>query len=114
MQSCREALDKLDRAEGTNASLLMARYLRTQRSEDDSADAKKLFDDMRSAAKRVEPLYKLAFDRRDKALGDIDASSKCFETSGPMIIGLGGSNVLETGLTLNPTYGTPMIPGSSL
>ena len=31
-----------------------------------------------------------------------------------MIIGLGGENVLETGLTLNHTYGTPMIPGTAL
>jgi CRISPR type III-B/RAMP module RAMP protein Cmr6 len=31
-----------------------------------------------------------------------------------MIIGLGGENVLETGITLHHTYGTPVIPGSAL
>jgi CRISPR type III-B/RAMP module RAMP protein Cmr6 len=31
-----------------------------------------------------------------------------------MIIGFGASNVLEAGLTLNPIYGAPLIPGSAL
>jgi CRISPR-associated protein Cmr6 len=31
-----------------------------------------------------------------------------------MIIGLGGENVLETGISLQHTYGTPFIPGSAL
>jgi CRISPR type III-B/RAMP module RAMP protein Cmr6 len=31
-----------------------------------------------------------------------------------MIIGLGGENVLETGISLQHTYGTPLIPGSAL
>jgi CRISPR type III-B/RAMP module RAMP protein Cmr6 len=31
-----------------------------------------------------------------------------------MVIGLGGENVLETGLTLQHTFGTPLIPGSAL
>ena len=114
MHSCRKALDNLNRSESGNASLLMARYLRTQRSEDNSEDVKQLFKDMRQAVKNVRPLYELAFERRDKALAETGASFKCFETAGTMVIGLGGANVLETGLTLNPTYGTPMIPGSSL
>jgi len=31
-----------------------------------------------------------------------------------MIVGLGGENVLETGITLHHTYGVPIIPGSAL
>ncbi|MBN1236757.1 MAG: type III-B CRISPR module RAMP protein Cmr6 [Methanotrichaceae archaeon] len=37
-----------------------------------------------------------------------------FKTSGRMVIGLGGENVLEAGLSLQHTYGTPLIPGSAL
>ena len=122
MQSCRKALDNLDRAKGANASLLMARYLRETKGKGENNAANQtaiqaradLFSAMKHAAINVKPLYKLAFDRRDRALKDVGANFRCFETNGPMVIGLGGSNVLETGLTLNPTYGTPMIPGSSL
>jgi CRISPR type III-B/RAMP module RAMP protein Cmr6 len=33
---------------------------------------------------------------------------------GRLIVGLGGDNVLETGITLHHTYGVPIIPGSAL
>jgi CRISPR-associated protein Cmr6 len=33
---------------------------------------------------------------------------------GRLIVGLGGDNVLETGLTLHHTYGVPLIPGNAL
>jgi CRISPR-associated protein Cmr6 len=33
---------------------------------------------------------------------------------GRLIVGLGAKNVLETGITLHHTYGTPVIPGSAL
>jgi CRISPR-associated protein Cmr6 len=35
-------------------------------------------------------------------------------TEGRPILGLGIESVLETGLRLHATYGTPLIPGSSL
>lgn len=35
-------------------------------------------------------------------------------TAQPLIVGLGSEHVHETGLTLNPLTGAPMIPGSSL
>lgn len=36
------------------------------------------------------------------------------QTTGPLIVGLGSENVLETGLRLHQTYGVPLIPGSAL
>ncbi len=122
MQSCREALKNLPREKCENASLLMARYLKETKGKGENSTANEsaiqaradLFEAMKKAEANVKPLYEIAAKRRDTALEKADADFRDFETVGSMVIGLGGSNVLETGLTLNPTYGTPMIPGSSL
>ena len=118
MQSCRNALKSLELKSCENASLLMARYLKetkTDEKDDNAIQARNdLFEAMKSAAHKAKEIYKTACERRDIMLKDRGAECKSFETLEPLVIGLGGSNVLETGLTLNPTYGTPMIPGSSL
>ena len=116
MQSCRDVLKGLEG--GSHASLLMARYLRETKGENDKSDEAvdaraNLFDRMREVAQKAQPIYAQAFERRQDALSKAGAA-RTFETLGPMIVGLGGSNVLETGLTLNPLYGAPMIPGASI
>ena len=121
MQALRDALGALNLSQGQNASLLLARYLReTKQGEDeDKEEAQRgrdeLFKAARSAVRdeEVKTLYAKAFEARKNALSAC-SSSRTFETEGRLIAGLGGSNVLETGLTLNPLYGVPMIPGSSL
>ena len=119
MQALRNALRDLSK--GQNASLLLARYLReTKQGEDEDKEAAQrgrdeLFRAACSAVrdKEVQALYAKAFEARKQALSAC-VSSRVFKTEGRLITGLGGSSVLETGLTLNPLYGVPMIPGSAL
>ena len=64
----------------------------------------------------MDKLYMQGFNRRKQCIEASNSRTVCgvFETEGRMVIGLGGENVLETGLTLEHTYGTPIIPGSAL
>ena len=111
MNSCRSIFDNLNLAGGSNASLLMSHYLKNL--DDQSASRIELFTAMKEAAVKVNPLYSRAFIRRQNFLKNI-ATPKCFKTSRPLVAGLGNSNVLETGLSLNTTYGLPMIPASAI
>jgi CRISPR-associated protein Cmr6 len=110
--TCREALDNATLDNGQNSALLLARYLK----KDDEIARDELLNAAASAVghgmrNKDEEFYKLSFERRGAMLG---GTSGTFTLAGRMIIGLGVSNVLETGLTLNPVYGTPLIPGSAL
>ena len=116
MQSCRNVLKGLQG--GENACLIMARYLRETKGENDKSDEAitaraDLFVQMQKAAGEAYQVYEKAFERRQEALAKAGAP-RTFETVSPMVVGLGSSNVLETGLTLNTLYGAPMIPGSSI
>ena len=111
MQSCRRVLDGLKLETGENASLLMARYIK---SLDDKNDSKlDLFDAMTHAASNALDLYAHAFRVRHDFLCRT-AMPVCFRTIQPLAAGLGNSNVIETGLALNHVYGVPMLPASSL
>jgi CRISPR-associated protein Cmr6 len=120
--SCRSALAPLYENNfsppGSNAGLLLARYLREQKQEGNNEGEKareELLDAAIAAVNNVKSdatgFYKSAFDRRGKSLG---GTTGAFRVTGRLIIGLGTHNVLETGLTLNHIYGTPLIPGSAL
>ena len=111
MQSCRRVFDRLDLSKGENASLLMARYVKNL--DDNNVSKLDLYEAMKDAAFNAKPLYTQAFKIRHDTLRTI-AISKRFRTVSTLIAGLGSSNVLETGLALNPTYGMPMIPASSI
>lgn len=89
----------------------MAHYLEATKPDNDAR--KDLFEGMLTAVEHVGRLYSAAFNKR-KAILDPIAHATRFQTRSVMVIGLGASNVLETGLTLNPLYGTPMIPGTSI
>jgi len=121
--SCRAAISnwwKNDHPSGANAGLLRDRYLRVAvKDKANHPGARRdLFDAMRQSTAQSEEVYQVAYLRH---LASLEASflqkpnaEGFFQTKGRMIIGLGGENVLETGLTLHHTYGTPMIPGSAL
>ncbi|GHV41744.1 hypothetical protein FACS1894187_23690 [Synergistales bacterium] len=114
MSSCRKDLQPLTLSSGSNAGLLLARYLKEQKAEGDSAGIQAREELLTAAASivgKAGDFYKAAFEQRGKILGGLP---KTFHVEGRMIIGLGASNVLETGLTLNHLYGTPIIPGSAL
>lgn len=111
MRSCRRVLDALELKKSANASLIMARYIKNL--DDNSESRLELFDAMKQAARNAKDLYTHAFNKRHNFLSHI-ASSKCFETIEPLAAGLGSSNVLESGLALNPTYGIPIIAASSI
>lgn len=111
MPSCRRVLDTLKLDEGENASLIMARYVKNL---DDKSESKRdLFSAMSEAVSNAEDLYSQAFSMRHAALS-AKAMPKIFGTTQPLAVGLGNSNVIESGLALNHIYGTPVLPGSSL
>lgn len=114
--ACREVISTwwaLDKP-GDNASLLHDRYLRVAvKDKRNHPDARKdLFDAMCQSLVQSEEIYSAAYERHISSFNNI--SKGLFRTTGRLVIGLGVENVLETGLTLNHTFGTPMIPGTAL
>ena len=98
----------------SNAGLVRDRYLKVPvKDKGRHPNSRKgLFRTMLNAQKEVHPIYKEAFTRYTSTLhGAKDAR---FKTKGRMILGLGNENVLETGITLQHIYGTPLIPGTAL
>ncbi|PSM32304.1 type III-B CRISPR module RAMP protein Cmr6 [Haliangium sp. UPWRP_2] len=68
------------------------------------------------SALRIPVGYRQAFDRRKKAFAtDPDNVKLGLATSlGRLIVGLGQKGPIEAGLTLEHTWGIPMLPGSAL
>jgi CRISPR-associated protein Cmr6 len=119
---------------GSNAGLILSHYLREQNKLDTSASSVKktdqgqkkkeedervkardeLLDTAISSIHNSKDVYTSAFKQRRAELERLGGTFGTFKIEGRLIIGLGASNVLETGLTLNHIYGTPIIPGSSL
>jgi len=62
--------------------------------------------------KQGHRLYSQAYERWNTEVAGPIATD--VRVAGRMIVGLGTESVLETGITLHHTYGTPMIPGSAL
>ena len=63
--------------------------------------------------------YSVPYKRQKKICNSLKGSGWFVEffdlkTQSRLIIGLGGTNVLETGMTLHPLYGFPYIPASGL
>lgn len=105
---------------GANAGLLRDRYLRVavKDKEKHPSARRDLFEAMCKSLEQSEAIFRAAYQRHLTSL-QADALQKpkaegLFCTKGRMVIGLGGENVLETGLTLHHTYGTPQIPGTAL
>jgi CRISPR-associated protein Cmr6 len=67
------------------------------------------------AVGRATPIYEMAYRRWAGELS-ADARTVAESMAAPwrIVIGLGNENILEAGITLHRTYGTPLIPGSAL
>ena len=111
MQSCRKVLDTLSLKEGGNASLIMSRYVKNLNDKNESKRV--LFSAMTHAALNAKNLYAKAFTMRHDILS-AKAISKFFRTTQPLAAGLGNSNVIESGLSLNHIYGVPYLTGSAI
>ncbi|MBQ6971867.1 MAG: type III-B CRISPR module RAMP protein Cmr6 [Synergistaceae bacterium] len=111
MPGCRSVLEGLKLETGENASLIMTRYIKNLDDKNESKHA--LFSAMPQAAMNAMDLYSQAFRMRHDALAAA-AAPGYFTTIQPLVVGLGNSNVIESGLALNPVYGMPVLPGSSL
>lgn len=126
-QGCRNKVwSWLDDNRGSNAGLLLERSSRivagaeaNQEHEAHKDHRGKVFKAARNALSLGFAPYSDAFHRRtDWALSLRNVATEVFEVETPkhqrLVIGLGNSSPLETGLSLHRLYGTPMIPGSAL
>lgn len=121
--SCRAAISnwwKEEHPVGSNAGLLRDRYLRVAVKDKVNHPVARmdLFDVMCQSLVQSETVYQAAYQRqlsmrKENSLQE-PMGEDFFRTKGRMVIGLGGENVLETGITLHHTYGTPLIPGTAL
>ena len=102
--------------QGTNASLLMARYLYKQEKsgDGDKAARRALLKSIQTAVNKVKTTYKLAFEKRHANLEKSGAQSIYFRAKDRLLIGMGGASVLEAGVALDRLYGVPMIPASTI
>ncbi len=104
---------------GQHPGLILTRYLKeaVQKGAEPSKEKSKenLFAAAKKACadKQLKAIYKLARKRWLDSL-PLDSRRLSFTTESKIIIGLGGENVTETGLTLHHTYGVPYLPGSAL
>src|SRR5437660_6750837 len=114
-QACRNVLLTVSREQGTHAGLLLARFLRVPVKDAEKRhpeERRKLYAAAQTACQAAGDIYKRAFDRRLELLQT--SVQMLLSVQGRLIVGLGGENILETGITLHHTYGVPMIPGTAL
>ncbi|MFA6364573.1 type III-B CRISPR module RAMP protein Cmr6 [Methanoregula sp.] len=118
-QACRDAIKALWHdnilSDCANASLIRDKCLLVDVGEKQlfPKTKKGLYDAMQHALIRAAGPYDAAFKRYVATLGNSGKTGN-FRTRGRLVIGLGSESVLETGITLHHTYGTPVIPGSAL
>lgn len=119
VQSCRDEINRLWKDDAlpdgiANAALIRDKFLRVDVKDNDFSSTKKgLYIAMYNAVDLSAIPYKAAFERYVSALGTTCEHAQ-FRTRGRMVLGLGSESVLETGITLQHTYGVPVIPGSAL
>ena len=106
--ACRAALANRS-GKAAHAGLLLASYLTT--NGDDGSGKRRLLAEAAKAARNSRDLYTKAFLRWKQ---HTPGAERILAVKGRLVIGLGTESVLETGLTLHHTYGTPIIPGTAL
>jgi CRISPR-associated protein Cmr6 len=119
IEACRKALRTQSRNNAAHAGLLLNRYLWFAAAKDSDAfrkDRTHLHEAAKKAVLSAHSLYQFAFDRWEQGFTGPNVRKKAFTTAAGtrLIVGLGGEHVLETGLTLHHTYGTPIIPGTAI
>lgn len=99
-----------------HAGLYLTRYLRAaaDASEEHHAARDALANAAREAITAARSVYTRAFTRWKVSLPDDGPTAADFRTEPRLVIGLGSHTVLETGLTLHHTYGSPLLPGAAL
>ncbi len=117
MQACRDRLklspELLQQA--GHAGLVLRRFLQVAVQDDAKqhpAARTSLHTTARTSASNARAVYEAAYFRWLD--GVPKATGERLDVQGRLIVGLGGDNVLETGIALHHTYGVPMIPGSAL
>jgi len=98
----------------SNASLFFDKWLERQETGTGGSSAK---DELLNKLVGTSPseVYGKAFERWKSLIeSQPNTASAVMRVKGSLIVGLGGENVLEAGLTLHRTYGMPIIPGSAL
>lgn len=120
--ACRKVISELwptdpadaELPDASNAALVRDRYLKVPvKDKKQHPDNRKgLFGTMHKTQERVQRFYQEAFTRYTSTLDGAQKGE--FKTKSRLILGLGNENVLETGITLHHTYGTPFIPGTAL
>jgi CRISPR-associated protein Cmr6 len=112
VRAARRALAPAEEAlSAEHAGLALQRYLPEQ--DEKSASAALLL--CKVAATEAGPAYRAAFARwRGVQQQRTGCSVFTGELAGPLAVGLGGESVLEVGLTVQHTYGMPLIPGAAL
>jgi CRISPR-associated protein Cmr6 len=92
----------------------MSRFLELDIKDDRFQDCRRdIQSAMLGALIQSGEVYQDAFNRYVTALPTLNKNGN-FKTVRRMVIGLGGENVLEAGLSLHHTYGTPLLPGTAL
>src|SRR5690349_7080604 len=63
-----------------------------------------------------DPAYRLAFRRWEQFWSSEQSGALCLKgrVNGRLAVGLGNESVLDVGIRLNHTYGTPVVPGSAI
>lgn len=129
-KSIRSVLEEVKFTSHTHPGLWLERYLPRQTnmvgargvSDHDDREAqtnkKDLLTDIDQKAS-VPDGYAHFFERRWRALKTEEDASEVtrfmvFKCYGRMVVGMGQGGVLENGITLDHTWGVPIIPGSSL
>ncbi len=108
--ACRTALvNRLGKV--AHAGLLLASYLKI--ADDKKGEAKlNLLKEAILASHNSGGIYAKAFARWKQHTPECEERN--LTVRGRLVIGLGTESVLETGLSLHHTYGTPIIPGTGL
>lgn len=98
----------------SNASLFLDRWLEKQETGAGGSRAKDELLDKITKTSSSE-VYRKAYERWKGLLENQPNTAFAeMKVAGRLIVGLGGENVLEAGLTLHRIYGAPIVPGSAL
>lgn len=108
IRACRSVLTRRT-GKPAHAGLLLASYLKI--AGDKGESKRSLLDEAIHAARNSRDIYSKAFARWKQHTRGVE---KNLMVRGRLVIGLGVESVLETGLTLHHTYGTPILPGTAL
>lgn len=119
IRSRRRSLDQVPLKKCSHAGLALSRYLEVavDNNEEFRIARADLYDAARNSLRSASSLYAPRFEQWKKCLSadcEFQTAHRIVSSVGRLALGLGNSSVLENGLTLHHTYGTPVLPGTSL